>query len=144
MARSQSGLPAIVCRYMRFLMAVELPVELPIPMSDALETLSREWMLFTRRNKALHEAASAHCARLADGGLITTVVLRSVGGLITILLGAVSAEDGTGACLNISQVAIGLISIVSAAIISASSSFSGRPRRLYAARPRCIMPSSRG
>ncbi len=85
--------------------------------SDSPETLLREWMLFARRNKALHEAARVHYTRMSDGGLVTTVVLGSAGGLISILLGAGSA---TGADLNISQVALGCIGIVSAAIISAA------------------------
>ena len=107
---------------MKFMMTpvVELPAELPSPTSDSPEALLSDWMLFARRNKALHEAARAHFARMADAGLITAVVLGSAGGLINILLGAVSAEYGAGAALNISQVALGAISVISAAIISAA------------------------
>jgi hypothetical protein len=54
---------------------------------------------------------------MSDGGLFTALVLGSAGGLINTLLGAGSA---TGADLNISQVALGCISIVSAIIISAA------------------------
>ena len=97
---------------MKFMM-----VELPSPRSDSPQTLLNEWMHFARRNKSLHEAARAHYAGLSDAGLITAVVLGSAGGLINILLGAVSAA---GAAINISQVALGSISIVSATIISAA------------------------
>ena len=85
---------------MKFMMAPV--VELPSPRSDSPEALLSDWMLFARRNKALHEAARAHYARMSDAGLITAVVLGSAGGLINILLGAVSAEYGAGAALNIS------------------------------------------
>ena len=78
-------------------------------------------MHFVRRNKALHEATRVHYARMSDAGLITAVVLGSTGGLINILLGAVSAEYGaTMATLDIFQVTLGFISVVSEAIISAA------------------------
>jgi len=95
-------------------------IELPSPRSDSPQTLLNEWMHFARRNKELHEAARVHYAWLSDAGLVTAVVLGSAGGLINILLGSVSAEYGAGATLNISQVALGFISVVSAAIISAA------------------------
>ena len=117
MARLPLVLPAFVCRHMKFMMA---PVELPSPRSDSPEALLSDWMLIARRNKALHKAARAQYARMSDVRLITAVVLDSAGGLINILLGAVSAEYGVGAAHNISQVALGAISVISAAIISAA------------------------
>jgi hypothetical protein len=57
---------------------------------------------------------------MSDAGLVTAVVLCSASGLINILLGAVSAEYGAGAVLNLSQVALGFVSVVSAAIVSAA------------------------
>jgi hypothetical protein len=95
-------------------------VEIPSPRSDSPEALLREWMIFARRNKALHEAARAHYARMLDAGLITAVVLGSDGGLINIPLGAVSAEYGVGAALSIYQGALGFVIVISAAIISAA------------------------
>ncbi len=118
MARFPLALPAFVCRHMKFMMAPV--VELPSPRSKSPEALLSEWMLFAQRNKALHEAARTHYVRMSDAGLITAVVLGNAGGLINILLGAVSAEYGAGAALNIYQVALGFISVVSAAIISAA------------------------
>ena len=103
---------------MKFMMAPV--VELSSPRSDSPQTLLNEWMHFARRNKALHEAARAHYAGLSDAGLITAVVLGSAGRLINILLGPVSAEYGAGVTLNIFQIALGFISVVSAAIISAA------------------------
>jgi hypothetical protein len=54
----------------------------------------------------------------SDAGLITAVVLGSAGGLVNILLGAVSAEYGS--VINGSQVALGCVSVDSAAIMSVS------------------------
>ncbi len=68
MARLRFGLSAFVCRRMKFMMAPV--VELPSPRSDSPETFLREWMLFARRNKALHEAARSPYARMSDGELI--------------------------------------------------------------------------
>ncbi len=113
-------------------------LELPSPRSDSPETLLREWMLFARLNKALHEVARTHYARMSDGGLITTVVMGSADGLINILLGAGSA---TGADLNISQDALGLLASLPQPSLAQSSNFNGRLRPFYTARPRCTMPS---
>ena len=98
MARLQSELPIFAYVDMKFMMAAPAS-----PRSDSPETLLSFWMLFARRNKALHEAARAHYVRLVDGGLITAVVMGNAGGLIYILLGTGIA---TGADLNISQVAL--------------------------------------
>jgi hypothetical protein len=103
---------------MKLMMAVDLPVELPSSRSDAPETLLRDWILLARHNNALHEATRAHYAGLLGVGLITAVVLGSAGGLINILLGSTSAKYGAGVTLNISHVALRLISVVSATIIS--------------------------
>ena len=86
--------------------------------SDSPRTLLNEWMLFARQNKLLHDAACKYYSALSDAGLITAVLMGSAGGLINILLGAVSAEYGSGAVINISQVALGFVSILSAAIVS--------------------------
>lgn len=87
---------------------------------EVSEPLLREWGSIARHNKALHEAARAHYSGRSDASLITAVVLGSAGGLINILLGAVSPEYSAGAAVNVSQVALGFASVVSAAIISAS------------------------
>jgi hypothetical protein len=73
-------------------------------------------MLLARNNKFLHEAARLHFTSRSDAGLITVVVMSSAGGLISILLGA----TGDGAVLNASQIALGCVSAVSAAIMSLS------------------------
>ncbi len=113
-------------------------VELSSPRSDSPETLLREWVLFTRRSKALHEAARLHYTRMSDCGLVTAVVMGSAVGLINISLGTGSSS---GADLNISQVALGYISIVSAAIISAAKQLQWEAKALLYARPRCAMAS---
>ena len=87
------------------------------PQSDSPEQLLSGWMVFARRNKALHEAAKAHFSRWSDTGLITAVVMGSAGGLVNILLGSTS---GTGAVINGSQIALGIVSVFSAAIMSLS------------------------
>lgn len=87
---------------------------------EVSEPLLREWGNIARHNKALHEAARAHFSGRSDASLILAVVLGSAGGLINILLGAVSPEYAAGGAVNVSQVALGFASVVSAAIISAS------------------------
>ena len=83
-------------------------------------TLLGEWMSLARQSKRLHEAAATHFSGRSDAGLVTAVVLGSAGGLLNILLGAVSSEYGGGAAVNISQVALGCVSVLSAAIMSLS------------------------
>jgi hypothetical protein len=83
-------------------------------------TLLGEWMSLARQSKRLHEAAATHFSGRSDAGLVTAVVLGSAGGLLNILLGAVSAEYGGGAAVNISQVALGCVGVASAAIMSLS------------------------
>ena len=73
--------------------------------------------MLARHNKSLHEAARVHFASRSDAGLITAVVMSSAGGLINILLGTTS---GAGAVINGSQIALGCVSVVSAAIMSLS------------------------
>lgn len=89
--------------------------------AEVAEPLLSEWGRIARHNKALHEAASAHFSGRSDAGLITAVVLGSAGGLINILIGAAGPElGGAAAAVNISQVALGCASVVSAAIVSAA------------------------
>ncbi len=89
--------------------------------ADVAEPLLSEWGRIARHNKSLHEAASAHFSGRSDFGLITAVVLGSAGGLINILIGAAGPElGGAAAVVNISQVALGCASVLSAAIISAA------------------------
>jgi hypothetical protein len=78
--------------------------------------LLNEWMLFARQNKLIHDAARQHYSCLSNAGLITAVILGSAGGLVNILLGTVTASSG--AVINVSQVALGFVSILSAAIVS--------------------------
>jgi hypothetical protein len=88
------------------------------PQSDSSpEQLLNGWMLFARRNIAFHEAAKAHFSTWSDTGLITACVMGSAGGLINILL---CSTSGTGVVVNGSQIAMGIISVVSAAIMSIS------------------------
>ena len=81
-------------------------------------SLLSEWGGHARQCKRLHEAAASHFSGRSDAGLVTAVVLGSAGGLINILLGAVSAEYG--GVINGSQVALGCVSVASAAIMSVS------------------------
>ena len=81
-------------------------------------SLLSEWAGHARQCKRLHEAAASHFSGRSDTGLITAVVLGSAGGVINILLGAVSAEYG--GVINGSQVALGAVSVASAAIMSVS------------------------
>ena len=83
-------------------------------------TLLSEWAGHARQCKRLHEAAASHFSGRSDTGLITAVVLGSAGGLINILLGAVSAGYGGGAIMNGCQVLLGCASVASAAIMSVS------------------------
>lgn len=85
---------------------------------EVSEPLLREWGEIARLNKALHEAASAHFSGRSDVSLISAVLLGSAGGLVNILLGAVSAQNGP--VVNVSQVVLGCASVMSAAIISTS------------------------
>ena len=87
------------------------------PQSDSPEQLLSGWMVLAWRNKALPEAAKAHFSSWSDTGLITAVVMGSAGGLVNILLGSTS---GTGAVINESQIALGIVSVFSAAIMSSS------------------------
>jgi len=54
-------------------------------------SLLSEWACHARQSKRLHEAPASHFSGRSDTGLISVVVLGSTGGLINILLGAVSA-----------------------------------------------------
>ncbi len=112
MVRYPLGLPAFASIDVEFIFAAPAS-----PRSDFPETMLSDWMRFARRSKSLREAARVHYARMSSGGLITAVIVSSAGGLTNILLGASSA---TGAYLNLSQVALGFISVVSATIISAA------------------------
>ncbi len=78
-------------------------------------SLLSEWGGHARQCKRLHEAAASHFSGRFDAGLVTPVVLGSSGKLINILLGAVSAEYG-----GVSQVTLGCVSVMSAAIMSVS------------------------
>ncbi len=74
---------------------------------------------YSRQCKRLvHEAAASHFSGRSDAGLVTAVVLGSAGGLINILLGAVSAEYG--GIINGSQAALCCVSVASAATMSVS------------------------
>jgi hypothetical protein len=101
-----------------------MPTELQVVRrvsAEVAEPLLGEWGRIARHNKALHEAASAHFSGRSNAGLITAVVLGSAGGLINILIGAAGPElGGAAAAVNISQVALGCASVVSAAIVSAA------------------------
>ncbi len=83
-------------------------------------TFLHEWMSLARHSKRLHEAVATDFTARSDAGLVTAVVLGSAGELINILLGAVSAEYGSGAAINVSQVAFDCISVVYATIVSLS------------------------
>jgi len=127
---------------MKFMIAaLELQVELPSPRSYSPEKMPKEWMRFARRNKTLHEAARVHDARMSDVGLVTAAMLGIAGGFVNILFGDVSVDYGAGDALDISQVALGLVSVVRATIISADKQLSGRPKPFYTVTARCTTPS---
>ena len=98
-------------------------------------SLLSEWAGHARQCKRLHEAAASHFSGRSDTGLITAVVLGSAGGVINILLGAVSAEYG--GVINGSQVALGCVSVTSAAIMRLVNNSGGVPGLR-------LMPSMRG
>ena len=83
-------------------------------------SLLSEWAGHARQSKRLHEDAASHFAGQSDTGLITAVVLEPAGGLINILLGAVSAGYGGGAIMNGCQVVMACASVASATIMSGS------------------------
>ena len=90
----------------------------PMSFKRCPASLLSEWAAHARKSNRLHEAAASHFSGRSDIGLITAVVIGSTGGLINILLGAVSAE--CGGVINGSQVALKCVSVASAAIMSVS------------------------
>jgi hypothetical protein len=94
--------------------------DLGTPMSpkSCPTSLLSEWAAQTPQSKRLHEAAATHILGRSDTSFITAVVLRSAGGLVNILLEAVSAVYG--GAIKGNQVALGCVCVASAANMTVS------------------------